>query len=206
MTAFIASGVIFKFVSENHVVSTTYAYVLEDRETDHGSKNLMLGSSSLELLNQDELLKCGAWLNRGIGASRISSLSNYLMISPLVIDPAKILLYVGENDISWGMSADDALARLKEFIDELNTRYPKSEIHIIAIKPSPGRKEHLEQFATFNNSVNNYQQDVDGVYFHNHPEGENGFQHTSFAEDGVHLTEEGYKVFTAEFNKACKTS
>ena len=81
----------------SEALSTKLKYMLEDVTTKHGSKNLMLGSSTIKKIDQKQYLECGTWLNRGIGNSYISNLSNYLKISPLSISPPKILLYAGEN-------------------------------------------------------------------------------------------------------------
>ena len=46
-------------VKHNEVLSTTIQYLVEDASTDHGKKNLMLGSSSIRRLEDRNILKCG---------------------------------------------------------------------------------------------------------------------------------------------------
>jgi len=213
MAKLIISTVLFVFIcttvvliTKNEVVSSYIQYVFEDITTEHGNKNLMLGSSTIKKLNQKKYLNCGRWLNRGIGNSTISNLSTYLSVSPLSINPSQILLYAGENDISRGLSSDETTNTYKKFLSYLSSEYPDSSIHVLAIKPSPKRQAHWSKFSTVNNTLEAELKDMENVTFHTHPKGEQGFGNSSFIDDGIHLTEEGYSMLTAGLREICKTN
>ena len=190
----------------SEALSTKLKYIFEDVNTKHGSKNLMLGSSSIKKIDQDNHLACGRWLNRGIGNSSISNLSNYIKITPLSIKPSKILLYAGENDISNGISISEATSAYKKLIATLTEKYPESDIHVIAIKPSPARQAYWDKFSDFNDRLEVDLEDRKHLFFHSHHKGDKGYNSSSFSLDGIHLTEQGYEVFTSGLNKTCKTN
>ena len=197
---------IYQFVVDDEVQSSTLSYLIDDAMIDGGNRDLMLGSSTIKRLNQHQFLKCGFWLNRGIGNSTISSLRSYLSLTPLSINPSKILLYAGENDISKGISVTETIEAYKRLVKILLNKYPGSKLHVIAIKPSPSRRIHWNEFSMVNNSLEIYAKEFSQVYFHPHPTGSKGFNRESFENDGVHLTDQGYSIFTIGINKVCKTN
>lgn len=204
---FTVFAIFFYKVKNNEVISTTLLYVYQDFfvEADKPN-NLMLGSSTIRKIDSKKFLACGPWLNRGIGNSTLSVLENYLSITPLAIIPAKILLYAGENDISRGDSIESTIHSYKELIQSLLVEYPGSDVHIIAIKPSPKRRKYWESFGIVNSALDVFSTESNNVYFHSYSNQEEGYGLSSFASDGVHLSEEGYSVFTTGFNKGCKVN
>lgn len=191
-------------VISSEVKLTTLKYVLEDLILRHKSYDLMLGSSTVKRLNASVFLECGNWLNRGIGSSTIPDLNAYLQMSYLEIEPSIILLYAGENDISRGFDTEETIVLYKSLIKNLLDKYPNSDIHAIAIKPSPSRVRYLKDFILFNDDVEIFADKLDKFYFHRQPEGQRGYSQISFSIDGVHLSNQGYKTFTSGFNNECR--
>lgn len=187
----------------NEVLRTTMQYLLEDTTTKHGNKNLMLGSSSIKKLGSKNILHCGPWLNRGIGGSKISSLNSYLKWSRLVIDPSVVLVYAGENDISDGISRDEVFEQYTSLINQLREKFQDSAIHVIGIKLSPARHSNWDDYRAVNSRMREYATELKGVFFHSTPGQDPDFVQTGFLDDGIHLTEQGYHLFTSGFNKAC---
>lgn len=201
---FVSISVFGYKVINNEVTSTTIKYILLDISLEDKHYDLMLGSSTIKRLNKNKYLVCGTWLNRGIGSSTISNLNTYIEMTNLEITPAKILLYAGENDISRGMGVGEAIDSYKKLIQKLLDKYPGSDIHAVAIKPSPNRREHWEDFAAFNNAVDLYAGKLNGLYFHRQSKGQPDYSPASFIGDGIHLSNVGYNTFTSGFNKTCK--
>lgn len=201
---FVSISLLVHRVTNNEVTSTIIKYIFLDLSLGHKYYDLMLGSSTIKRLNKNKYLACGIWLNRGIGNSTISNLNNYIEMTYLEIKPSKILLYAGENDISRGASVDETIDSYRKLIQILFDTYPDSEIHTIAIKPSPNRHEYWKEFIIFNDAVEKISNKVDRLYFHQLPKGQPEYSAASFISDGVHLTNEGYYTFTSGFNKTCK--
>ena len=169
------------------------------------ASNLMLGSSSIRKLDASLLADCGSWLNIGIGNSSIADLIRYLRLSPLEINPARILLYAGENDIARGMSVPESYAEYLALLDLLTSRFPNSDVHILSIKPSPRRAAHWDKFDALNtrlrqhaaSSVSNgngkskskSKSSNEKVFFHPFQAPAHMPLKSLFTQDGVHLTQ-----------------
>jgi hypothetical protein len=205
---FLAIGTVwfYQSVINNEIRFQMLTYLIDDIVVEKSIHELMLGSSSIKRLDHNRFLKCGHWLNRGMGNSTIADLINYISITPFSIKPQKILMYAGENDISRGIDATEVVKIYKILIHKLLVKYPESEIHIIAIKPSPKRQAYWSDFSIVNIDLENYLREISRAYFHPHPIGEDGFSSKSFLADGIHLTDQGYIVFTSGTNKTCQTN
>jgi len=191
-------------LNRSEVLETTLSYIIEDFFIDHADKNLMLGSSSIKRLDHLKYLSCGSWVNRGIGNSVIEDLSRYVDFTPLSIKPKIILLYAGENDISRGINTETTINAMKALIDTLIEKFPESSIHIIAIKPSPKRELFWKDFHVVNGNVKKYVQSLNSVFFHSHFKQDNKNKSLNFVADGVHLSDNGYRVFTKGVKEACE--
>ncbi len=206
-----------RVVLSNEAVRVTAHYLIEDIKNSYGQSNLMLGSSTIQKLGHNYgqqidqrfeksgLQNCGLWLNRGIGNSTISTLHRYLKSTRLAIDPPIVLLYAGENDISFGDTVDEAFKKYKQLLQRLIDTYPESEIHIIAIKPSPERRAYWTKFKQLNARIRAYVNAKPSIIFHSHVESDWESHSANFQQDGVHLTEHGYGLFMAGIEQVCRT-
>jgi lysophospholipase L1-like esterase len=196
------------FVLEDEELKTTVKYWIYDAFQGNTRRNLMLGSSSIARLDAEKYVsECGAWLNRGIGNSTISGLRRYLRYSPLSIAPFNILLYTGENDISRGLSVDNTIRQYKDLLQYLLDSYPKSRLHVIALKPSPARKAFWAEFSATNQAIAKFLAGTPQAFFHEPvwpPFAENN--PAAFLPDGIHLTDRGYDIFVTQVRKACKSN
>ena len=197
-------GLLVYAVARDPVSSRTVKYAYQDLFLAHEPVDLMLGSSSIEMLDTPVYLSCGDWLNRGIGNSRVSDINNYLALTFLPIKPPRILLYAGENDLSGGMSVDDTFAAYQRLVERLLQRYPDSEIHVLALKRSPARRGYWRQFEELNRVLQAFSGESDRVHFHAHNLESKGGGAPDFLKDGIHLTDAGYRSFTQEFNRTCR--
>ncbi len=202
---FVIAMLALQVVRHDEVLSTTMHYLIEDATSEYGSRNLMLGSSTIKRLETQDVFNCGPWLNRGIGSSKISSLNRYVKFSQLVVEPSVVLVYAGENDLSSGMHRSEVFDQFRALIQQLVEKFPFSEIHILAIKPSPSRRAHWESFKAVNAMMQTYVRELQGITFHPTPLPEKEFVEIGFLDDGIHLTGQGYNLFTSGFNEVCVT-
>jgi len=164
----------------------------------------MLGSSSIARLNPKEFIPCQFWLNRGIGQATISDINMYITISPIMITPTKILLYAGENDASTELPVNKIINEYRNLLKNIQQIYPDSELHILAIKPSPARKQYWMKFKAVNHSMSKYIKTLPKVTFH-----KSNWEVTTdnqFLDDGIHLTKHGYITFTSGIKELCKNN
>lgn len=194
----------FKYIQRNEKIRVTILYLAQDIVEPRQKKDLQLGSSTMARMDAKKHLSCGNWINRGIGNSQIDDISTYLSLSFLSVDPSKILLYAGDNDIAAGKSLEQTITEYKDLIQVLRNKYPESDIHILAVKPSPKRFDKWNNFIRLNQFLQNYASVTPKLYFH--PQDWQQFfakPILEFEKDGIHLSEPGNSALVREFNSKC---
>jgi len=83
-------------------------------------------------------------MNRGFGGSYMSDLLYYFDRIVAVYDPALILVYEGDNDLSGGKSADQVYGEYLQFVALVEEQLPQADVAFIATKPSPSRAQYVE--------------------------------------------------------------
>lgn len=184
------------------ILFKTFLHIATDITSNIQGKNLILGSSSMLRIKPETHLSCDNWLNRAIGASTIDDIVNYINYTQGSLKPEKILIYAGENDITFGASMIDTFSKYKSLLQLLHEKYPESNLHIFAIKPSPGRKEYINDFKGTNKKLEQLSNNSNNIHFYK-AKWDTDID-SLFLEDKVHLTENGYKTLTKGFNETCK--
>ena len=80
---------------------------------------------------------------RGVGGSKIAQWLKYYL--PLVVypyKPAKIFLYVGDNDITDGATAQNVYDDFVQVLTLVRAEVPKTEFYYMSMKLSPSRYKH----------------------------------------------------------------
>lgn len=183
-----------------------------DREhTPPKNAILLVGSSSFtKWTDVDRYFPDKQIINRGFGGSRLTDLNVYAddLLSPY--QPKQIIIYCGENDFADNdkLKADVVVGRFKEFYTKIRSRFPKVEVDYISIKYSPSRenlwpqmKEANEKIAAFMKKqprsqfidITKVMQDSNG-----------NVRKDLFVEDMLHMTPEGYRLWTSVMNPYMK--
>jgi lysophospholipase L1-like esterase len=89
-------------------------------------------------------------MNRGFGGSQMSDLLYYFDRVVAVYQPALILVYEGDNDLSGGKSVDEVYAEYVEFVARVRKQLPGTDVAFLAVKPSPSRVAYLEAMRQLN--------------------------------------------------------
>jgi lysophospholipase L1-like esterase len=186
------------------VMTTSTKHLLVDLVSHRHETNLLLGSSSVAHLDVKRLLHCDRWLNRGIGGATLRDIVSYLTLTPLSIQPSAVVIYAGENDISSGLTIRQTVAEYRQLLDLVSERYPDSEIHILAIKPSPKRRNDWPRFIAVNTALRQLSRKLSRYHFHQPlwPEAAMSAR-LLFQADGIHLTPAGYALFLTGLKPAC---
>jgi lysophospholipase L1-like esterase len=169
-----------------------------DRQTDI----VFSGSSSIrkwETLNKDmNGLKV---LNRGFGGSTVPEAIYYADVLFFKHHPKKIVFYSGDNDIAWQRwSVHQVLNSYKYFCKVIHSHLPKTKIYIVSLKPSPARGKYWKKMKILNDSLQVYAKNqklcdyIDAANCFLDDKG--NIKKEFFAQDGVHLNKDGYKVWT----------
>ena len=189
---------------ENRIQSYEKKY--EDYE-DGGL--LLLGSSSLDYWSTYERDLEGINLpiyNCGIGGTDVMDWLPYMM-ERLVYkhSPSKIVIFLGGNGLA-RYSVSEICNQIKELVDTIHTRLPSAFLYMLEQKPAIRSNKTLTQYK----QLNKYQKllaEQNPEYmslvtnWDNYYREDGVIERSYFVDDGMHLTEEGYKIWTKNVRK-----
>ena len=114
---------------------------------------LFVGSSSIRMWPTAVAFPQKVIINRGFGGAEFSDIFYYYERVIAKYAPARILLYVGDNDVSRGKSADAVFADYLKLVDWIQRDLPDTELHFISVKPSPARWQYWSVMGEVNRRV-----------------------------------------------------
>jgi lysophospholipase L1-like esterase len=142
-----------------------------------------------------------AVLNRGFGGSEASDVVRYADRILIPLRPAHVVFYAGDNDLARGKSPAQIAADVRALWQGLNRKLPDTRLTIISVKPSLARWSLVEKTRQTNALLREFAATdprlsyVDVFTPMIGPDGKPIPSH--FVEDGLHMTPEGYRVWTA---------
>lgn len=148
-------------------------------------------------------------INRGFGGSRLTDL-NFYADDLLNYQLKQIIIYCGENDFADNhtLKADVVVERFKTFYKKIRAKFPMIEVDYISIKYSPSRENLWPQMKEANKQIAAFMKkekksefiDITKVM-----EDSNGnVRKDLFVEDMLHMTPEGYRLWTSVMNPYMK--
>lgn len=170
----------------------------------------ILAGDSLSLWFPMELLPQGRnWLNQGISGETSAGLLNRLELFDRN-NPETIFVMIGINDLIRGISDEIILENQRQIVRYLRKMHPKTQIVVQSILPHKEENvtwEGREKLQAISNSrirhLNQQLQDIaksEGVkYLNLHPLFANtqGELRPEFSTDGLHLSRQGYLVWSS---------
>ncbi len=178
---------------------------LEKKITDGSSKPgsvVFVGSSSIKLWDLPKWFPDGNVVNNGFGGSQISDSVRYFdrIVTPL--HPPLVIMYAGDNDVSAGKSPETVHRDFLQFAEKVKRHLPpESKLAFIAIKPSIKRWNLSEKMNEANQMIAKECEADDRLIYLDIWKpmlGEDGKPKPElFAKDGLHLNDEGYKLWTS---------
>ena len=165
---------------------------------------LFTGSSSIRLWKDlDSYFPETQIINTGFGGSQVMDLLVHLESLVLELDPNKIFIYEGDNDVNSGKSTVQIITTYKEVIDKIFQRLPDSHIYLISAKPSPSRWHLKEKFMDFNQVLEKISNGIPNITYldvwkpmldkKGDPKAD------LFVEDNLHMNEKGYDIWKSVF-------
>ncbi len=142
-------------------------------------------------------------LNTGFGGSKASDLETHLFPLVIRLEPSRVFVYEGDNDIWAGVEAASILTSLDNIVNRLQLINPNIEIFLISAKPSPSRWEKNQNYLIFNQKLKEYCQAKEGVTFVDtwkaltDPAGNP--RPELYLDDQLHLNADGYGIWAALF-------
>lgn len=162
---------------------------------------VFIGSSSIRKWNLNCWLPGKKAVNRGFGGSQMADSAHYAGRILIPLKPKRVVLYAGDNDINAGKTPAVVLADYKSFVAEVHAALPDTKIAFIAIKPSLKRWNLVGTMREANTLIRQVAAsdprldyiDIDGPML-----GTDGKPKPElFADDGLHLSDAGYRLWTS---------
>lgn len=144
-------------------------------------------------------------LNRGFGGSQIEYVNRWFdeLVTPY--HPRAIVFYAGENDLDAGKSIERVVADFQEFMDR-KTRVLGSTtpVYFLSVKPSKLRFAELAVQRKVNAAIRDLAARRNDLYYVDvaTPMLEKGRPKDIFESDGLHMTREGYVIWTSVVRRA----
>ena len=163
---------------------------------------VFIGSSSIaRWTNLAESFPDVLVVNRGFGGSEMSESAKYASRVVVPHAPRIVVLYTGENDLNRGLTPEAIAADFGRFTDVIRTALPSTRIVVVGLKPSLLRWKLRDGMQQTNKLIGSRcAADRHCVYVDPWPSmiGKDGTPKPElFVEDGLHMTPEGYKAWTA---------
>lgn len=141
-------------------------------------------------------------LNRGFGGSHIAHVNHYADRIVVPYAPAAVVLYAGDNDLASGgeKTPESVLADFRRFVGIVHEADPDTPVFFLSIKPSLLRWDRWPVMREANARISDFAADTEAVEYLDVATpmlGEDGEPRPElFALDGLHLSDEGYALWT----------
>jgi hypothetical protein len=137
-------------------------------------------------------------VNRGFGGSHIEYVNRWFDEIVALYRPRAIVLYAGENDIHAGKSVQRVVADFDEFMARKTQALGKTPVYFISLKPSKLRFAQFPLQSQVNEAIRARAAKRSDLHYIDvvSPMLENGKPKDIFAADNLHMTPEGYVLWT----------
>jgi lysophospholipase L1-like esterase len=172
-------------------------------EPGQASPVVFYGSSSIRLwTNLAEDLGDPRIVNLGFGGSTLAACSHYFERLVVPRQPASLIVYAGDNDLGDGRTAHDVIGSFRELLAQVDTRLGPIPFAFISIKPSPARWHLIDAIQLANATIlEDLKARPNSTYidvFKTMLKPDGSPRQELFAEDGLHLSREGYRVWAEQ--------
>ncbi len=173
---------------------------IDAKQTPPKNAVLFVGSSSMRMWkNLRQSFPNLNVINRGFGGSRLEDVNFYFDKIVAPYNPKTIVLYAGENDVNEGVAPETILESYRKFAAMAHTKFPKSKMIYVSLKPSPSRWQMADKFRKTNDLIKAEivkDKRAEFVDVWSPMLGANGEPKPEiFVEDNLHLNEKGYAIW-----------
>ncbi len=142
-------------------------------------------------------------LNTGFGGSKASDLEIHLFPLVIRLEPSRVFIYEGDNDLWANVPVAEILTSLDNIVNRLQLIDPNLTVYLIEAKPSPSRWEKKANYQIFNQKLKEYclaKEGVELVAVWKALTDEAGNPRPElYIDDQLHLNEKGYEIWTEIF-------
>lgn len=171
---------------------------------------VFLGDSLTERFQIDHYFPNKYVVNRGIGGETTSGLIHRLDSTVLQLQPSKIFLMIGINDIGHGIDKQTIIYHHNVIVKLIQDNIPDTTVYIQSILPV-GRQKirrnpkfNRETIIWLNHQLKKLAEknDMEFLNLSDLFAGTNGYMIQKYSNDGIHLTPGGYNIWADAVRKA----
>jgi lysophospholipase L1-like esterase len=168
---------------------------------------LFVGSSSIRMWKLEDFWPDQATINNGFGGSTLADSIHFFdrVIAPY--QPKAVILYAGDNDINKGLDAEETFEDFRTLSGRIRDKFPEAKILYLAIKPSRARWKIWPEMEKANRLIAEHCSRSRNLVFVDTAapmleDTEGPPNKKWFVEDGLHLSDYGYRVWTELVQRA----
>lgn len=145
-------------------------------------------------------------VNLGFGGSTLAACVWFFERVMIPYQPKRLVIYAGDNDLGDGRHPEEVFIFFQQLVVKVNKRFGDLPCYFVSLKPSVSRWQMIDQFKYTNNLI---ETEIitrnDNWHFINvfkemiDPAGR--LKKEYFLNDGLHLSENGYKLWKEIINK-----
>ena len=178
---------------------------------------LFLGDSITDFYDLDKYYEGLSVVNGGIKDGRTTDILNDIKNRVYRYNPSKVFLLIGTNDIIDGKENDEIINNIKKIIELIKKNRPYAEIYLESIYPvnktdndkislSMVSSRDNDQITEINKKLKQYcdEKKITYIDLYSKLVDDEGNLKLDYTKEGLHLSDDGYKVVTEEISKYIK--
>jgi lysophospholipase L1-like esterase len=162
---------------------------------------VFVGSSTIRLWDVKTHFPELTIINRGFGGSTLADAVRYADRIVLPYEPRLVVVYAGDNDIAGGETSEEVAVAFERFVRVVHAKLPLTRILFLAIKPSILRWTQVDRMRMANAIVKAFCGRDDRLGYVDFDDVMLGWDERPrrelFVEDGLHLSPDGYRLWSA---------
>ena len=195
-----------KEVSEDYYDKKVAQFTMENGNFSKG-QIVFIGDSITDLYHLDDYYKDLPLrtYNRGIGGDVTGMLLKRIKVSLYDLEPTKVVLMIGINDINGGVSRDTILDNYNNILKGIKTTLPSAKVYTMSILPINSDlpayvdvNKSTESIIAINEEIkemaNNYSCQYMDLF--SLVKDDNNHLKKEYSLDGIHLSEQGFVTWT----------
>lgn len=209
--------IIFHFATVDHSVKVVEKEVIKEVKTVDDNY-LFLGDSITELYDLEKYYGKLPVINSGKSGYTTQDILDNLDKMVYQYNPSKVFLLIGINDLGFEVDPEVVVNNIKKIVDNIKKNRPYSKIYLESIYPVNNSEYekiasyvtqghmHNEDVVEINKKLAQFAVEEDITYIDLYSElvGEDGLLKLEYTVDGLHISDEGYKVITDVLNRYMK--
>ena len=169
---------------------------------------VFVGSSSIRMWKTADYFTGFPIINRGFGGSHLSDVNFFINETVVKYKPRIIVLYAGDNDIAAGKTPMKVFNDFLNFVEMVSRGTYQPKIIFIPIKPSFLRMKFWPKMKNVNEMIKNYSNNYSYINYVDLATPmftkDGNLKVSIFADDGLHLSKEGYDLWSGILNLVLK--